>query len=376
MSVEIKTVETKKYLKKFVKLPFKIYKGSPLWIPLLIQDELEVFNPDKNPAFEHADAKIFMAYKNGEAVGRVVGILSRAANEKYHTKNLRFGWFECIEDEEVAFSLLRAVEKWGKELGMETMTGPHGFTDLDPEALLIEGFDQMPTIASNYNHPFYQGFIEKYGFGKEIDYFEYRSVVPYETGLPEKLLRIAEKVRERSSLRLVKFKNKKELMSRAEELFYLLDEAFEEIYGTVPLTPRQVKYYVKKYIPFVHKDLIQVVVNKDDEMVGFMITMPSLTKGFQKARGKLLPFGWIHLLKALKTYEVIDFYLAGVKKKYRGLGVDLIMVMELAKIIMKMGFKYSESNLELETNTKIRAQWKYFNPTRHKIRRIFRKDIN
>jgi hypothetical protein len=267
------------------------------------------------------------------------------------------------------------VEQWGKELGMETMTGPHGFTDLDPEGLLIEGFDQMPTIASNYNHPFYQGFIEKYGFGKEIDYFEYRCKVPYETGLPEKLLRIADKIRERSTLRLVKFKKKKELLSRAEELFYLLDEAFEEIYGSVPLTERQVKYYVKKYMPFVHKDLIQCVVNKDDEMIGFMITMPSLTKGHQKARGRLLPFGWFHLLKALKTYEIIDFYLAGVKKKYRGLGVDLIMVMELSKIIMKMGFKYSESNLELETNTKIQAQWKYFNPTRHKTRRIFRKNI-
>jgi hypothetical protein len=317
-----------------------------------------------------------MAYQNGEPVGRVVGILSHVANEKYKTKNLRFGWFECIEDEEVAKALLGAVEQWGKELGMETLTGPHGFTDLDPEGLLIDGFDQMPTIASNYNHSYYQGFIEKYGFGKEIDYFEYRSIVPYETGMPEKMIRIADKVRERSSLRLLKFRNKKELMIRAEELFYLLDEAFEEIYGSVPLTEKQVKYYVKKYMPFVHKDLIQCVVNKDDEMVGFMITMPSLTVGHQKAKGRLLPFGWFHLLKALKTYEVIDFYLAGVKRKYRGLGVDLIMVMELAKIIMKMGFKYSESNLELETNTKIQAQWKYFNPTRHKIRRIFRKDIN
>jgi len=375
MSVDIKTVESKKDLKEFVRLPYKLYKGNRFWIPLLIMDELEMFNPDKNPAYENADAKLFMAYQNGEPVGRVVGILSHVANEKYQTKNLRFGWFECIDDEEVATSLLRAVEQWGKDKGMKTMTGPHGFTDLDPEGLLIEGFDQMPTIASNFNHPFYQKFIEKYGFEKEIDYFEYRSVVPHETGMPEKLVRIADKIKERSTLRLLKFKNKKELMSRAEELFYLLDEAFEEIYGAVPLTEKQVKYYVKKYIPFVHKDLIQVVVNKDDEMVGFIITMPSLTKGFQKAKGKLLPFGWFHLLRALKTYEVIDFYLAGVKKKYRGLGVDLIMVMEVSKAIFRMGFKYSESNLELETNTKVQAQWKYFNPTRHKIRRIFRKDI-
>ena len=375
MSVEIKTVESKKDFKTFILFPYQLYRGNQYWIPLLIMDEKEVFNPKKNPAFENADARLFLAYREGKTVGRIVGILSHIANKKYQTRNLRFGWFECINDPEVSGALLQAVEQWGKEQGMSTMTGPHGFTDLDPEGLLIEGFDKVPTIASNYNFPYYQELLEQYGFEKEIDYHEFIAIVPHDTGLPEKLLRIADRIGERGSLKVLKFDNKKQLMKRAEELFYLLDETFEEIYGSVPLTEKQVKYYVKKYIPFVHKDLVKAVVNERDEMVGFMITMPSLTKGFQKAKGRLFPFGWFHLLKAMKTYEVLDFYLAGVKKKYRGAGVDLIMVVEIGKTVLKMGFKYTESNLELETNVKVQAQWKFFNPTRHKSRRIFRKDI-
>jgi hypothetical protein len=375
MSIDIKTVESKKDLKAFVKLPFKIYKGNPMWVPQLIMDDMEVFQPEKNPAFENADAKLFLAIKDGQPVGRIVGILSHAANRKYQTKNMRFGWFECINDTEVSNALFQAVEQWAREKGMTSITGPLGFTDLDPEGMLVYGFDQVPTLASNYNHPYYPELVEKFGFIKEIDYHEFRAVVPYDTGLPEKMLRIADRLRERGNLKILKFRNKKELMTRADELFYLLDEAFEEIYGSVPLTEKQVKYYVKKYISFVNKELVKAVVNDKDEMVGFIITMPSLTRGFQKARGRLIPLGWFHLLKSMRTYEVLDFYLAGVRKKYRGLGVDLLMVIEIAKTAMKMGFKYTESNFELETNTKVQAQWKFFNPSLHKKRRIFCKNI-
>ena len=375
MGIEIKPVKTKKDLKSFVMFPFDLYKGNKMWVPELIRDEMELFDPEKNPAFENSEAELFLAYKDGEPAGRVAAILSHVANEKYNTANLRFGWFECIDDAEVAGALFDAVEKYGKEKGMKTITGPLGFTDLDAEGLLIDGFDQLPTIASNFNYPYYPALIEGQGFEKEIDYHEYRSVVPKEGEIPEKLLRIADRILERGGLRILEFKKKKDLMGRARELFELLDEAFEEIYGAVPLTPAQKEYYVKKYIGFVHKDMVKAVVNKEDEMVGFMITMPSLTRGFQKARGRLFPFGWYHILKSMRTYEVIDFYLAGVKKKYRGLGVDLLMVMEIAKTCLKMGFKYSESNLELETNTKIQAQWKYFNPKQHKRRRIYRKEI-
>jgi hypothetical protein len=376
MSIEVRAVESKKDFKTFIYYPYRLYKGNKYWIPQLIMDEKEVFNPKKNPAFENADARLFVAFRDGKAAGRIVGILSHIANKKYGTRNLRFGWFECINDPDVSRALFTAAEQWGKEQGMKTMTGPHGFTDLDPEGMLIEGFDKMSTVASNYNFPYYQELTEQHGFEKEIDYHEFIAVVPHDTGLPEKLLRIADRIGERGGLRLLKFDNKKQLMTRAEELFYLLDEAFEEIYGSVPLTEKQVKYYVKKYIPFVHKDLVKVVVNNKDEMVGFMITMPSLTRGFQKAKGRLFPFGWFHILKAIRTYEVLDFYLAGVRKKYRGVGVDLLMAVDIGKTVLKMGFKYTESNLELETNVKVQAQWKHFNPIKHKHRRIFRKNID
>ena len=376
MSIEIREVMNKKDLKQFVKLPFEIFKDNKYWVPPLIMDEMETFNPDKNPAYENAEAKLFMAYKDGKLVGRIAGILSHVANKKYNTKNLRFGWVDTFEDYEVAQALYETVEKWGKEKGMETMTGPHGFSDLDPEGMLIEGFEHLPTIANYYSMPYYSEFAEKYGFQKEIDYVEFRAVNPVETGIPPKLLRLGERIKERSKVRVLEFKKKKDVMKRAEEVFVLLDEAFEEIYGAVPLTDKQIKHYVKKYFPFVDKDLIQIAVNEEDEVVGFMIAMPSLSESFQKAKGRLFPFGMLHILKGLKNYEVLDFYLAGVKKKYQGHGVDLLMVLGVVDAAIKKGVRFAESNQELETNTKVHAQWKYFNPTQHKRRRIFKKDIS
>ncbi|UCH93528.1 MAG: hypothetical protein JSV88_25095 [Candidatus Aminicenantes bacterium] len=375
MSVDLREVETRRELKKFVKVPFDIYKGDPYWVPQLIMDEMEIFNPKKNPAYENADTRLFLAYKDGKAVGRIAGILSHVANKKYNTKNLRFGWFDTINDYEVAAALLEAVEKWGKELGLETMTGPHGFTDLDPEGMLVEGFDQLPTISVYYNYPYYPEFMEKYGYEKEIDYVEFRSIAPQETGIPPKLVRLGERIKQRSGIRAHKFKNKRELKKRAVDLFYLLDEAFEEIYGSVPLSENQIKYYIQKYFSFVDKDLIQLAMDENGKAIGFMIAMPNLSKGFQKAKGRLFPFGWFHILKALKNYEVLDFYLAGIKKSYRGQGVDLLMVLEVVQAALEKGVKYAESNPELETNKKIQAQWKYFNPTQHKRRRIYRKKI-
>lgn len=376
MSVEIREVEKKKELKTFVKLPFGIYKGNDYWVPQLTRFEMEVFDKKKNPAYESAETRLFLAYKEGKPVGRIAGILSHAANNKYKTKNLRFGWFDTIEDYEVAKALFDAVEAWGKELGMETITGPHGFTDLDQEGMLIEGFDQLPTIAVYYNHPYYNELVEKYGFEKEVDYLEYKAKPPVEEGVPPKLLRLGERIKERSGIKILKFKNKKALLNRAEEIFRVLDEAFEEIYGAVPLSEKQIKYYVDQYFPFVDKDFIQAAANEKDEIVGFMISLPSLSRAFQKAKGRLLPFGWFHIWRALKKFEILDFYLAGIKKAYRGQGIDLLMVLALADPIFKKGIKYCESNPELETNKKIQAQWKYYNPTLHKRRRIYRKKIN
>jgi len=373
MSITVKEVLNKKDLKTFVKLPFAMYKKDPMWVPQLIRDDMAVFDAARNPAFENADARLFLALKDGRAVGRIAAIHSRAANQKYKTRNLRFGWFDAPDDPEVASALFRTVEEWARELGMETLTGPHGFCDLDPQGMLVEGYDQLPTIAGYYNFPYYQKLVEGQGFRKEIDYVEFRTQVPEMSAFPEKLLRLAERIKERGGLRLLKFSAKKDILDRGTEIFHLLDEAFEEIYGTVPLTERQIHYFIKKYFTFVDKDLFQAVVNEKDVMVGFMLAMPSFSRAFQKAKGRFLPLGWWHLLRAMKKNDVLDFYLAGVRKSYRGQGVDLLMVVEMAHKAIAKGFRFTESNQELETNTKIQAQWKYFNPVQHKRKRIFRK---
>ncbi len=373
MSIVVKEVLKKRDLRTFVKLPFSIYKKDPLWVPQLIRDDMEVLDREKNPAFENADARLFLAYREGRPVGRIAAIHSRVANQKYKTRNLRFGWFDSPNDPEVAAALFKKIEDWAEKLGMETITGPHGFCDLDPQGMLVEGFDQLPTIAGYYNFPYYQKLVEGQGFQKEIDYVEFRTQVPELSAFPEKLLRLAERIKERGGLRLLKFNAKKDILGRAEEIFHLLDEAFEEIYGTVPLTEKQIHYFIKKYFTFVDRDLFQAVVNEKDEMVGFMLAMPSLSKAFQNANGRLFPTGWWHLLRAMKKNEVLDFYLAGVKKAYRGQGVDLLMVVEMAHKAIAKGFRFTESNQELETNSKIQAQWKYFNPVQHKRKRIFKK---
>jgi len=376
MSIEIRTVDTKKDLKTFVKVPFAIYKGNDCWVPQLNREEMEIFNRKKNPAYDSADSRLFLAYKDGKAVGRIAAILSYAANEKYNAKNLRFGWFDAIDDYEVARALFDAAEAWGRELGMETLTGPHGFTDLDPEGMLVEGFDQLATIAVYYNHAYYVEMVEKYGFEKEIDYVEFKALPPYEEGIPPKLLRLGDRIKERSGIQILKFKNKRHVMKHAGAIFYLLDEAYEELYGAVPLTEKQINYYVKKYISFADKDLLKLALDENGDAIGFLVAMPSLSRAFQKAKGRLFPFGWYHILRGLKNYDILDFYLAGIKKKYRGLGVDLLMVLEVVKAAMTKGIKFSESNPELETNKKIQAQWKYFNPTLHKRRRIYKKKIS
>jgi ribosomal protein S18 acetylase RimI-like enzyme len=375
VSIQIKTVKTKKDLRTFVKVPFKIFKGNPYWVPPLTSEELKTFDKKNNPAYKGADSRFFIAYKNGKPVGRIAGIISYAANEKYNAKNLRFGWFDTIEDYEVAEALFKEVEKWGKELGMETLTGPQGFSDLEPEGMLIEGFDQLPTIAVIYNHPYYPEFAEKYGFKKDADYVELKSEMP-DTGLPEKLSRLAERIKERRQFKIVEFKKKKDLLSKGQDVFHLLNEAFAGLYGTVPLSQEQIDYYIKKYFSFVDKDLVKVVANRHDEVVGFVVTIPNLSKPFQKAKGRLLPFGWYQILKGFKEHETLDLYLIGVRKEYRGLGVDILMVAEIAKAALAKGFKYTKSNVILAENKKAQAQLKLFNPQIYRRKRIFKKKIS
>lgn len=374
MAVTIHPVRTARDLREFVRFPFRVYGDHPCWVPPLIADEIETFTPERNPAFEDAESRQFLAYRDGAPVGRVAAILSRAANRKYGTANLRFGWFECLDDEEAARALFGEVEKWARELGMTTVTGPHGFCDLDPNGMMVEGFGELGTLSGNYNHPYYPRLLEAAGFEKEIDYVEF-TCRPPAAGLPEKLERLLERVRTRSTFRLVPFRTNKEVVARAPEIFHLLNESFEEVYGTVPLTDRQIAYFTKKYINYVDPALIKVVVDEADEMIGFLLTMPSLSRALQRARGRLFPLGWFWILRGLKERETLDFLLAGIRKDYRGLGVDLLMIADILRTASAQGFVRSESNQELETNTRVQAFWRYFDPVLHKRRRIYRKSL-
>jgi hypothetical protein len=376
MSVQIIPVASRRELKRFVKYPMGLYRGNPYWVPQLIRDEMELLTPGKNPAFENAEAQAFLALRDGKTVGRIAAILSHAANRKYGTKNLRFSWFDTIDDLEVAKALFAAVEAWGRERGMETLTGPHAFTDLDPEGLLIMGFEELGTIATTYNYPYYAGLTEACGFVKEVDYVEFQALPTPETQLPEKIVKLAEWGKKRNNFRIVKFTNiRKAKAERAPELFDLLDESFEELYGTVPLTRKQKEWFVNKYLSHVNLDFIEMAVNEKNEMIGFIIAMPSMSRAFQKAKGRLFPFGLFHILRALKKYDSLDFYLAGVKKAYRGKGVDLMMTIDIFRTAMANGVRSAESNVELETNTRIQNEWKIAPVRQHKRRRIYRKSI-
>lgn len=376
MSTRISTVQSRSELKKFILFPHRLYRGNPCWVPPLISDELDTLSPERNPAFDEAEARLFLARRQGVIVGRIAAIISHAANRKYATRNLRFGWFDAIRSNEVAKSLLDAAAAWGRERGMVTMTGPHGFTDLDPEGLLIEGFDERATIATIYNHRYYHLLLERYGFEKEIDYVEYQGCVPVGHGLPEPKCALAQWSAQRNDWRLVKIRSSRELRRKyAQSLFDLLDESFEELYGTVSLTQRQKDYYIGKYLPFARPDLIKIVCRPDGEMIGFMVALPSLAAAFQKAHGRLLPLGFLHILRALRRFDSIEFMLAGVRKQCRGKAVDLLMSLDMYRTAMSRGIRVAESNPELESNLRIQSQWRIVPSRQHKRRRIYRKVI-
>ena len=376
MSVTVSVVSSRSELKTFVTFPWRLYKGNPNWVPPLLRDELDTLSPGRNPAFDNAEARLFLARRDGKLVGRVAAILSHAANDKYGTKNMRFGWFDTIDDFEVAEALLGAVNAHAKEKGMTSLTGPHGFTDLDPEGVLVEGFNELATMSVIYNHPYYAGLLERYGFVKDVDYVEFQALAPDGTKIPEKMIKMGEWAQKRNSFHLVAYTSIKKLREeRAQELFDLLDETFAELYGTIPLTQKQKDYYISRYVPFANPAFIKIAVGDDNKMVGFMLAIPSLSRALQKANGHLFPFGFIHVLRALKKYDTLDFLMAGVKKHLRGKGIDLMMTIDVFRSAIANGVHFAESNPELETNSKIQGEWKIVTRRQHKRRRIYRKAV-
>ncbi len=375
MGITIKKVETSKELKQFIRFNYEMYKDNPYSVPDLYDDMLNTFSRDKNAAFEFCEADYFMAYKDGKPVGRVAAIMNNRANETWNKKEVRFGWIDFIDDAEVSDALLKTVEAWGKERGATEIVGPLGFTDFDAEGMLVEGFDQLSTMATIYNHPYYPEHMVKHGYEKDADWVEFKIYIP--DAIPDKHKRISEIIMRKYGLKIVKCTSK-DIKKYGQAIFDLMNEAYSQLYGYSALSPKQIKQYIKMFLPILDLRMVTLVVDSEDHVIAAGISMPSLSEALQKAKGRLLPFGWYHLLKVifLKKYpKVLDLLLVAVKPEYQNKGVNALLFYDLIPVYQKIGFEYAESNPELELNDKVQAQWEYFKTEQHKRRRCFKKTI-
>ena len=376
MSVTIKPVTTKKEMKQFICFNYKLYKDSPYAVPELYSDVRDTLDPEKNAAFEFCEAQPFIALRGGEVVGRIVAIINHKANAAWNKKAVRFGWVDFIDDAEVADALFATVEQWGRERGMTEVHGPLGFTDFDPEGMLVEGFDRIGTMATIYNYPYYPVHMERMGYAKDVDWVEYLLTAP--EALPEKHARITRIVKEKFGLRVVKYTSHAKLArERGTAIFELLNEAYAHLYGYSALSPKQIQQYIDMYLPLLDLRLVPLIVDKEDHLIGFGVLLPSLAQAFQKARGYMLPFGWWHLIKALKwnRTETTEMLLVAVKPEYQGKGAVALIFDDIIPVHHKLGYKWSESNPELESNNKVQAQWDYFERENHKRRRAYVKQL-
>jgi GNAT superfamily N-acetyltransferase len=370
MSVIIKEVVTNSDLKKFIDFPYSLYKNNPFFVPALSFDEKATLGK-KNPALDYCKSKYWLAYKNNKVVGRVAAILNKSFIEKWENKYLRFGWIDFEEDQEIVNALLNEVENWAKELGMIAVHGPMGFTDLDHEGMLVEGFEELGTLAAIYNYPYYPILLEKAGYKKDVDWVEYKITLP--KTVPPKLEQLASIVKRRNNLSLVQAKKAKDILPYAKDIFRLINESYSDLYGVTELTEKQIAYYTKQYFSFIRPEFVPLVKDENGNIIAFAVSMPSLSKALQKAKGSLFPFGFLHILKAMKKNDIADLYLVAVDKKYQGKGVNAILMYELAKVFIANGMFHVESNPELELNHQIQSFWKHFDAIQHKRRRCFIK---
>lgn len=376
MAVEIREITTIRGLKQFVRFGNDFYKDCEYFCPQLIADELDVFDPKKNPAHEVCEHILFMAYRDKKPVGRIAGIINHAANEKWNVKKVRFGWMDFIDDQEVSFALLDAVSEWGKSKGMDKLNGPVGMTDFDHQGLLIEGYDYLAPMASLYNYPYYVRHLEAYGLGKEADWIEYQ--INPQTELPERFARMDKIVRERANVRVDKVKNCQELVKKyGMQYMDVIDVAYQKLYNFQPLSDRQKKYYCDSYFPLLNFDFVTLVVNEKDEVVGVGVGMPDVSKALRKCKGKLFPFGWYHMLKALraKQMEKFDLLIIAVRPDYQDRGLNAVIIADQHPYFIKYGIKEVETTAILETNTKNQGHWEMFPHKIHKRRRAYIKDI-
>ena len=374
--LEIKQLQpTKKNLKAFTQFQIDLYDGNPYFVPPLISDDVNTLDPNGNPAFDFCEEAVFMAYRDGKPVGRIAGIINGQVNKDSNRKDARFGFVDFIDDPEVSKALFDAVENWARKKGMTKIMGPLGFTDMDHEGMLVEGFEELSTMATIYNYPYSPQHMEKLGYKKESDWMEFLMTVP--DGIPERYNRIADIVKKKYDLRVLKYSSRKRIKKEyGHALFHLINEAYADLFQYSKLTERQIDYYIEQYLSLLNLDLVTLVVDKEGRLVGVGISMPSMSRALQKSKGKMFPVGWYHLLKGLTgKNDRVDLLLVAIHPEYQNKGVNALLFQDLIPHYIKCGFKYAESNPEMETNAKVQNQWDHFETRQHRRRRCFSKKL-
>lgn len=365
----LRKVKSNRDLRRFIDFQFQLYKENPYWCPPIRMDEIQTLSRKKNPAYDFCEAEFWIALRGKKMVGRIAGIINSSANERWNEKLVRFGWIDFIDDPRVSSLLINAVIDWGKEKGMNGIHGPLGFSDMDNEGMLIKGFDEQATLASIYNYPYYVTHMERLGFTKAADWVQYEFTIPQE--IPDKVERLSQLVQEKYNLKILKAKKSKELLPYAMKMFQTLNLAFNDLYGYTKLTRKQMEMYTKAYFGFIRPEFVSFVLDKEDEVVGFGISMPSLTKALRRCNGRLFPFGFSYILRAIKKNDVIDMYLNGVRPDYQGKGVNALYYNEMHKAYIRNGIRKAITNPQLEENAKALTIWKNFEGRQHITRRCW-----
>jgi GNAT superfamily N-acetyltransferase len=373
MATQLTEVKTLHELKTFVSFPYSLYRNNRYWVPPLRSEELSYLRKEKNPAFDFCDAKYWIAKKDGKVVGRIAGIINKRYNERWNANVARFGWFDFIDDPEVPSALLQAVESWARTNGMNHIHGPLGFTDMDGEGALVEGFEEVSTLGSIYNYSYYPDHIERAGYLKDADWVEFEVTMHPE--IPENIKRIAEVAMKRNNLKILNVHKAKEMIPYAKEIFAVLNAAYKDLYGFVELSEKQIDMYVKQYFGFILPEFVPVILDAQGRVAAFGIAMPSLSRAMQKSKGRLFPFGVYHILRALRNNRKADLYLTAVRPDLQNKGVNAVLIYETHKAFLKHNIEKVETNRELEENAKIQAQWRFYDARQHKRRRCYKKEI-
>lgn len=374
--IEIIEVTSRQQYRAFFQFPFDLYRNCPQWVPTITKEEMDIFDPQKNAVFEHAMARLFLAKKKGKIVGRIAAMINWVEVEKLKKTKVRFGWYDTIDDLEISQKLIETVEAVAIAEGMTYIEGPMGFSNMDKAGLLVRGYEYMNTMITWYHYPYQKIHLKRLGLKKQSEWIEFKIDIYDAKDSPEKVKKFARVIKARYKLKTLAFKTTKDVEPHVDKMFELLNQTYNKLQSFVPIQQHQIEVYKKKYLPYVHPDFIKCVVDENDEMIGFAITMPSFTKALKRINGKMFPFGFYHLWRALRKNNRASFYLIGIKESYQSKGVTAIIFQDIQEMFNKRGITEVETNPELEENKAIQSMWKNYKHELHKRRRTYRKDIS